>query len=489
MVTCSGCSASVKADDPEAKWFSKQKDARTGRLSNIGPACLDCGILHKKTGPWMEFDEWVEERGAHVDEEALAKAKLQSATPLEERDFLGSSVSRKTRGFCRVSRVGTFLTPQQFENHFGFSHVKMGMNLTDLKKETGVEKEKGIFLHGVQLQQFRLVELGYEYSVDMSRELLLPQNHLFEDQDVKAFEAYFEKEFREGARGNLFKQRVRASDILATLEEKAAKLREEAAPAAADDASCGDATEVATVAAPLSCTTPSPKFKRSTGSVASDPLPNESSSTNPKEMSVDSWVVKLDPTKVLAGWKPGRLCGHAQKRADDLLHSTDAGTQNEGRRLTKHLELVDSCKNLALERMFLLDTAGVKTRLQRIAHSRVGCPTAFKESVVQWFVKCDVEGIMSGTDQNVRDANLKTLFSRLSLAKQPETFNPLSPRLCDSDGTPTERAETFGTLVANSIIVPMVASGEPASEALRHTCQIFIALLEEELMAPELDRM
>ena len=163
-----------------------------------------------------------------------------------------------------------------------------------------------------------------------------------------------------------------------------------------------------------------------------------------KEETVDTWMRKLPLDSILGGWKPGRLTGHADSRANVLL--AEETSKSEGRRLKNYLELVEVARTLRPDSLLHLTMAELDEKLRKLSKVDVTLPTALKEALLQKSIAADIATFLS---KPPCDKTLEQMFSKMApfCEEEKKAFDMMAPALHALEGSAGDLGMCFLRLV------------------------------------------
>jgi len=183
------------------------------------------------------------------------------------------------------------------------------------------------------------------------------------------------------------------------------------------------------------------------------------------EQLVDMWIKKLRAPAVLAGWKPGRLTGHAEEKCVELL--AHEAKRAEGKRLRRHLDLIAKCRALTPDTLRLLDECERRSLLVAVAAAKVDLPSDLKEALARIAMQKITKAVIAQEGAVDETDIMKLIELTIPYNKPDESteFDMEDPTLRAIDGSAAEKAVVFKRAVIQDRFVPEI-------QVLAPCCQI-----------------
>ena len=414
----------------------------------IESKCLACHGLHQSTKPWMRWDEFAELCQSDENRNERDHA-VQILNGTESCPWHQNEVDHATTWGIKVFRSGTFLDRNEFKTRWKVLPEDVGVTQCEVPGDFGGKPVRGVLLMGVSWPEYRQVHLQTSSSTVRVEHIMPPKFHVLVSQDVETFDNQVKSQKEEKASAWRCSMGIRAATV-AGIEEKVVAFTKNAD---SDD----EFMSVATAASVKTANVPKPasalgssaqKVKqRSTEDVdqlSTPPKFGGSIASDEKEETVDTWMRKLPLDSILGGWKPGRLTGHADSRANALL--AEETSKSEGRRLKNYLELVEVARTLRPETLLHLETAELDEKLRKLSKVDVNLPTALKEGLLQKNIAVDIAAFLS---KPPCEKAVEQMFTKIApfCEEEKKAFDMMAPLLHALDGSAGDLGLCFLRLV------------------------------------------
>lgn len=400
------------------------------------------------TKPWLTWEDFVQQSEDDQDADQHRVNAKAIVADSSARTWHAGSVDQNTSMSVLVERKGTFLDKTEFKNKYGHTPEKLGIAVCDVPTDDGKGKVRGVLFLGEVNWDYRVVTLQVRREISRKEILMPPDHHVVPNQDAERF--WHESKVAREEKGAVFRTPALKPISHDLVMKKKQDVEPEAGEPASDDGegagffgegTCAKVAVPASVASFQAKKSPahSPRDDRSqTASVILTSVDDKAESV------VDNWIQKLNPTAVLGGWKPGRLTGHAEARAAELMQ--DDKSKLEGRRLRRHLHVVECARLLNPEALSVMDDSEVSERLGVLVAAKVNFPSTFKEALF----RVKLSKVVAALAQQPHDA---TIINKIMDMTNPfkksadEVFDAEIPTLRQLDMSPADLAGTFGKIV------------------------------------------
>ena len=240
-----------------------------------------------------------------------------------------------------MTKAGTFLYRQEFKARFGHWPEALSFPQVEIPGELAGNTLLGVFFSGIVWLEYRQVTLEVSVTTVREEAFMPPQMHIELEQDTYTYNNKVKE--RVDQKGHIIKQFHASTQKQLTekmvLDKVAALEQQQQETELASPIEVGSAVSV-----PVASSSLKPAVKgrgraaaaaarqSAAGSEAGDPAtPTRQQSFGGAstlgdaydECGVDRWIAKLPLVSILGGWKPGRLTGHAEEKANSLLDNDE----------------------------------------------------------------------------------------------------------------------------------------------------------------------
>lgn len=452
-VMCALCDA---VGGPNVKWASVEVDptAPTKDVRCTENKCLDCHQFHLSTKPWLPFESFADEY--HDDQDKMEERNLAVRIRNGEQcPWHQNAVDNVTTCGITVRRQGTFLDRTEFKAKYRIFPDEASIQQCEVPGDFGGKPVRGVLLMGVHWPEYRQVSFDVSSSTTRTEKAMPSQFHVVSDQDKATFDR--EVGVRKDAKFAAWKHGLSSKALtVANVEEKLAAHAKTIDQSANPARTTGNGVKLAISSVPMAAST-----LESLGNIAKQKKRVEDAATavelkvspfksvcgssvlgsdDRDDLGVDTWMAKLPLSSILGGWKPGRLTGHAETRADNLLSSE--ATRAEGKRLKNYLELVEVARGLRPDTVPLMDLNEMQGRIKKLSRCDITFPSMLKEAILIKSVTSDIAKFISGPAIKEKAKALMEVLLPWGDEAAIE-FDPMNTKLCAMDGSKADLGVLF----------------------------------------------